>query len=145
MSTAATIPPKPEHLDVHCEEDLLVVRICGPYDEAVARHLEFLYVDLANRYGYRLALLFGRETTTITPEARRLMAEWNAVLRDPFAGAVVGASFTAKTIANMLIRAMELITRRPTDLSFCDTEAEARAWLDKQRPRLETQAQNQRH
>lgn len=131
---AVSIPmTKPEHLEVHCEDDLLVARIRGDYDEDVARYLEAHYVALVDQYGYRLALLDGRETTTITAEARRLMSKWNAARRDPAAGAVVGASFAAKTLARMLTRAFKLLTKMPADLDFFDTEEEARVWLDRQR------------
>ena len=133
MKAASTPITKPEHLEVYCEDDLLVARIRGDYNEAVARYLEALYVELVEKYGYRLALLDGRETTTITPDARRLMSKWNAERRDPAAGAVVGASFAAKTLAGMLTRAFKLLTKMPAELDFFDTEAEARVWLDQQR------------
>jgi hypothetical protein len=129
-------PPKPEHLEAHCEQDVVVARIRGPYDTAVAHYLESIYIDQVNRFGYRLALLYAHETTTITPEARRLMSEWNATRKDPSAGAVIGASFAAKTVANLMSRAVALITRAPAPLNFFDTEAEARYWIDAQRPWL---------
>jgi hypothetical protein len=140
MITAASIPPKPEHLDVHYEEDLIVARIRGAYDEAVAWYLESLFVDQENRQGYRFFLYQAREATTITHEARRLLAQWSIARRAPTAGAVAGASFATRTVAQMLIRAADLLANRPTDRRFFDTEAEARAWLDKQRPRLTTEA-----
>jgi len=132
-----SLPRKPEHLEAHCEGDVVVARIRGPYDADVARYLENLYVDQVKRFGYRLALLHARETTTITPEARRLMSEWNTARQDRAAGAVVGASFAAKTVAGMLTRAIALITRKPTPLRFFDTEVEAREWIELQRAWLD--------
>lgn len=137
MTGMTNLPPKPGHLDAHCEGDVVVARIRGPYDADVARYLESLYVAQATQYGYRLALLHARETTTITPEARRLMSEWNATQRDLAAGAVIGASFAVKTIAGMLTRAIALMTRAPVPLNFFDTEVEARKWLDVQRIRFD--------
>jgi hypothetical protein len=137
MMGMTNLPPKPGHLEAHCEGDVVVARIRGPYDTDVARYLESLYVAQATQYGYRLALFHARETTTITPEARRLMSEWNAARRDLAAGAVVGASFAAKTIAGMLTRAIALLTRAPAQLNFFDTEMEARSWLDVQRIRFD--------
>ena len=138
MSPATITVPKPEHLDVHCEDDLVVVRIRGAYDESVVRYLECLYAQQADLYGYRLALVNGRETTTITPEARRLMSQSDTTRRDRMACAVMGASYAAKTVAKMLIRALKLLTTLPAplELEFFDTEAEARVWLDTQRPWL---------
>lgn len=136
MTPTTLISTKPSNVEAHCEGDLLVVRIRGSYDASVARHLESIYVELADRYGYRLALLHAHEITTITPEARQLIAHWNAVRQDPAAGAVVGASFTGQALARLLVRAIELITRKPSDIGFFNDEASARVWLDKQRIRL---------
>jgi hypothetical protein len=138
MSPATITVPKPEHLDVHCEGDLVVARIRGPYDESVARYLECVHSQQGDLYGYRLALVNGRETTTITPEARQLMSKLNPTRRDRMACAVVGASFATKTVAKLLVRGLMLLTRLPVPLAidFFDTEAEARAWLDEQRPWL---------
>ncbi|MCK6591449.1 MAG: hypothetical protein HUU21_33075 [Polyangiaceae bacterium] len=102
----------------------------------MAQYLEPFYVEHADRYGYRLALVHAREVTTITPEARQLLARWSAARQDPTAGAVVGASFTGQTLARLLVRSVELITRRPSEMGFFDDEASARVWLDKQRIRL---------
>lgn len=140
MSTAAKTPPKPENVDVHCEDDLLIARIRGPYDEAVAWYLESRLIEQAHRYGYSLVIFHAHEVTTITREARRLMIESTSTRQDPGAGGILGASFTIKTLAQMLVRAADLLTKNPAALRFFDTEAEARAWLDKQRPRLVAEA-----
>lgn len=132
--------PKPAHLDVYCDGDVLVSTIRGPYDAEVAWYLEALYVQLADRYGYRLALIHARETTTVTPEARRLLAQWNNARKDPAAGAIVGASFAARTAANLVTRAVELITKTPSPIGFFDSEAGARVWLDAQREVLQKAA-----
>jgi hypothetical protein len=133
MTGSLHFPRKPEHLDAHCDGDIVIARIRGPYDADVARYLESPYIAQVERFGYRLALLYAGETTTITPEARRLMSEWDALNQNPAAGAVVGASFAAKTVAGMLARAVSIITRKPVALVFFDTEFEARKWLDRQR------------
>jgi hypothetical protein len=136
MQAATANTPKPDNLDAHIEDDLLVARIRGAYDESVARHLEWLFIELADQYGYSLALLNASQTTTITPQARRLMAQWDASRKEPGAGAVVGASFTTKTVAKMLIRAAKLLSTSTAHFDFFDTEAEARAWLNQQRAKL---------
>jgi|GEM_PF-4199449 len=126
----------PKHLDMHCEDDLFIAHVRGPYDAAVAWSMERTYRAQVEKYGYRLVLIHAEKTTTITPEARRLMAEWNAARMDPAAGAVVGASFTTKTVARLLTRAVEMITGKPIYIRFFDSEPDARAWLDGQRVRL---------
>ena len=139
MSYSASLPPQREHFDVHCEEDLLVARIRGPYDEAVAQHIEFHCTNLVNRYGYRLVLFHAREATTITPGTRQRIVAWNRGRREPFAVAIVGASFTAKTLATLMYRARQLLTKAIPVHCFFDSEAEARAWLDKERSRFQAQ------
>lgn len=72
----------------------------------------------------------------LTPEARRVAAakeheEVRAVLRG---SAVVGASFTTRVMASLLLRAVRALrpdTGRP--VAFVETEAEARAFLDPHR------------
>lgn len=129
-------PMKPGNLDAHCEGDLVVARITGTYDADVARYLESLFVEQARRFGYRLGLFHARDTTMITPEARRLMSEWDAASRAPAAGAVIGASFTAKTLVGLLGRAVLLINSKAPQMNFFDTERDARMWLDAQRIRF---------
>lgn len=131
------LPPKPGHLDAHCEGDVVVARIRGPYDADVARYLEKLFAEQGRQFGYRLALFFARETTTITPDARRLMSEWETSRREPAVGAIVGANFRARTLVGLLSRAVVIINAQAPQMNFFDTEAQARAWLDVQRIRFD--------
>lgn len=56
----------------------------------------------------------------------------------PFAStAVYGASFGVRTVFSLLVRAMSLITQKPMALGFFETEAQARAWIETERKRLD--------
>lgn len=69
------------------------------------------------------------------PDARQWITEW----RDRYqltAVACFGASFTVRTFASLLVRAIHLIKKSPGGvMGFFDTEAQARAFLDAQRAR----------
>lgn len=127
------LPPKPKHLDVQVEGDLVVVRTSGTIDESVARYIGALHDELAVSIGYALELQYCHESTTLTHEARHSYFKWNRKRQFPGAVAVVGASFATKTMAMLLTRAVKLAVVAHTEMKFFDTEAEARAWLDEQR------------
>jgi len=74
---------------------------------------------------------------TAIPLATRRVANAN-VASVPFAAtAVYGASFGIRTVFSLLVRAMSLVTSKPMTLGFFATEAEARAWIDVERARID--------
>jgi hypothetical protein len=73
---------------------------------------------------------------TISPEARRFLLENRRRTKVPGAVAVVGASFTVRTLAHMVIRALQALTKSYLGMHFFTDEAAARAWIDAQRKRL---------
>ncbi|MDI1481837.1 STAS/SEC14 domain-containing protein [Polyangium sp. y55x31] len=129
-------PDKPTTVEVHEEGDLLVVSLRGEYDLQVERYMQFLRGDLEKRHGYRLILIHVGQAGTITTEARREMVTWNRGRKAPGAVAILGASFTARTLANMVLTAGRLLTKRHVDFGFFESEGEARAWLAERRKDL---------
>ncbi|ADO69748.1 STAS/SEC14 domain-containing protein [Stigmatella aurantiaca] len=73
-----------------------------------------------------------RLSTGFSPQARRSMGE-NPHPVQYKAMAFFGASFTMRTIFNMLGRAQLLMGRKTASTAFTDTEQEAREWLAQQR------------
>ncbi|MDI3291444.1 hypothetical protein [Polyangium sp. 15x6] len=133
---AADFPDKPTTIEVHEEGDLLVVWLRGDYDTQVERYMQALRGDLERRHGYRLILIHVEQAGTITTEARRDMVAWNRERRAPGAVAILGASFTARTLAKMVLTAGRLLTKRRVDFDFFESEAEARTWLAERREEL---------
>ena len=133
---AKNLPDKPEGLEIHWEDDLLVARLHADYDLAAELYLQAARVALEERYGYRLVIVDARKGRTITAEARRRMVPWHRSRNAPGAVAVLGGDFTTKTLVKMALSAARVLTKRQIRFAFCDTEEEARAWIEKQRKEL---------
>ena len=125
--------PKPEHLDVQIEDDLVVIRIDGVIDESIAFYLGDVHDELAQQFGYALVLQHCSSTTTVTTEGRHRYFEWNKRRKYPGCVAMVGASFATKTMVMLLSRAVKLLVTVRGEIEFFDSEELARAWLDEQR------------
>lgn len=73
--------------------------------------------------------------TKASPETRRIAGQWAGVGR--IAGtAIIGATALTRTLVVLVSRASIFLSRTPKigDTYFCDTEAEARRWLNTCRP-----------
>jgi hypothetical protein len=131
--SVTTTPRKPEHFDVVCEEDLVVVRTRGAIDESMAKYLGTIHDKLALQCGYALQLQICHPSTTLTVEARHSFFQWNRKRKYPGVVAVVGASFATKTVVMLLGRAVKLLVDVRSDIEYFDSEAQARSWLNEQR------------
>ncbi len=132
-------PPKPEGLTITFEDDLVVVRLRGDYDLAVEQYIATIRAEIAARGGYRLSLMDVTEAGTVTREARHALVNYRDQWNTPGSLALVGASFTVRTLATMMLSAARMLTRRPIHFRFFATEEEGRAWLAKERERVKMQ------
>jgi hypothetical protein len=72
----------------------------------------------------------------ISPQARRYAAEWMQSHR--FDGAAVyGANLPTRALVTLLLRAFNILRPVPFESIFCATEQEGRAWIYKQRQKLQ--------
>jgi len=130
-------PPKPDDVEVIVEEDLLVARVRRDYDLEVERYFQTICSSMTSRFGYRLLLLDMTHAGPLKAEAREEMARWSRSTTRRGAVAIMGASFTIRTLAKMVIAAIRNLTTREVHLDFFHEEVEARAWLAAQRPHLQ--------
>jgi hypothetical protein len=70
------------------------------------------------------------------PDARKLVAR-TPLRRQNKGAAIFGASFHQRAIVTLVFKAMELLQRDAPPLAFFPSEAEARAWIDARRRKLE--------
>ncbi|MDI1478858.1 STAS/SEC14 domain-containing protein [Polyangium sp. y55x31] len=122
------------HLHRFEPPDLYIVRIRGNVlGEDMLAQVEALQAlaELTGRGVFWVADV--SEMGSLTPQARRVAAA------DEFAGlraihrgsAVIGASFTTRVMATLLIRAVRVLEpHRSRPVAFVETEAEARAFLE---------------
>ena len=116
--------------------DIGIIMVQGVLE---AEHLSMMQprsVAMYRRHGYVLTVIDARNATAMTPEARRVGAELNRKTPMVSASAIYGASLLTRTLATLLWRAVALLPPGHAELTFCKTEAEARAWLDLRRPKL---------
>ena len=81
-------------------------------------------------------LFDGRKTQSITPGARKVLAEqksseWHTRVRVAF-----GFSFAMSVVANMILRAQKLLSRKEMHVHFFEREEEARAFFLAERERV---------
>jgi hypothetical protein len=129
-------PQKPDYLDIQFDGDVCLATLRGNYDLATEAYLRFVREELDARHGYRLTILYVHDAGTVTHEARQALVAWNKNQQAPGALALVGASFTVRTLANMVLAAIRLLTRMRTQYAFFSSDADARTWIDKERVRL---------
>ena len=127
----------PPQLELFYEHDLVIARIRGPLDEPVARCLQNAHDELAKRFGYALQLHDARQETELTADGRRSFFLWNRERAYPGVVAILGAHFALRAMAMLLMRAVKMLVPATSELAFFDTEADARAWLARQRIALE--------
>ncbi|HVK68960.1 MAG TPA: STAS/SEC14 domain-containing protein [Polyangium sp.] len=125
------------HLHRFESPDLYIVRIRGNVlGDDMRTQIEALRA-LAGRTGGGIFWIADVSAMgTITPQARRAAAaDEFADVRELLRGsAVVGASFTARVVATLLVRAVRSLNpRRIRPVAFVETEAEARAFLNEYR------------
>ncbi len=114
------------------EPDLFVARFHGDLD--AAQMLDLLQALREHFVGlkYFLILIDHTHIGAISPEARRAVRE-KTKGELPFAMALIGASFTTRVIADLVIRTLNLVRREPVHYRVFKDEASARAWLREMR------------
>ena len=135
-----TLFHKPPQIHIVPEDDVLLVRLEGDYTVDVAVYSRTFATRMGQKYGYRLQLIDVTKAGTITPEARRDLLQDRRKVRVPGAVAVVGASFAVRTLAQMVTRALQTLTKTYLGVGFFEDEKGARVWLCAQRNRLRTEA-----
>lgn len=131
-----SIPPKASEIYITLEGDLLCLRLNGDYTLDIAQRVQEHIQRMSDEFGYRLSLIDVTRAGTITPEARRFLLKNRQRSKAPGAVAVVGAGFAVQTLAQMVMRALKVLTRSYLGVGFFAHESEARVWMDEQRQRI---------
>lgn len=121
------------------EDDILCLCAGGPMTAAIADWISASATDILSRHAHYYILGDLRAAGPISPELRRRLAEFGAGC-PPRAIAFFHVSLMIQGINALLFGALNLLSRRKQPLRHCATEAEARAWLETQRPARTTDA-----
>lgn len=112
--------------------DLLIFVADGPILEAdVEATIAVAEVSIQAHARYDL-LIDVRKLTRVDPSARRRAATASV---NQYLGniAIFGASLVIRALLTLVIRGMVMMGRSQVMVHFCESEGEARAWLDAQR------------
>jgi S-adenosylmethionine:diacylglycerol 3-amino-3-carboxypropyl transferase len=105
-------------------------------DDAVVLHDRLGAMN--DEHGRAFLLCDLTHASSVHPDARRYMSEWNKTHTGATGVAVFGASFAMRVIGTLLINAIHLVGRNKIEIVFFRDEAEARQWLDDRRARPRT-------
>ncbi|HRI63506.1 MAG TPA: hypothetical protein PK156_04695 [Polyangium sp.] len=136
-------PPRPSHVTFE-PPDLAIWHLIGHVEESDIVRIYDAQLAFAKDKPYLLTLIDVSRFESITPAGRRAAAQGptpgHKVM--PVRGSVViGASFHIQVLGLLVAKAAKMIHRQDDmDLQFCDTEAQARSWLEKKRREIATKS-----
>lgn len=111
--------------------DTLIVRWFGTPEMQDLREIHDLFERLLAEHGRVFLINHMHRSGLPTGEARKWLANW--FIGNRFAGIVnIGASTSIRVIQSLLMRGVALLHHKPKGLvtvAYCDTEAEALAWI----------------
>lgn len=109
--------------------DLVEMRQSGMLSLAEAMEYFRQVEAVSAEYGYSLSLFEQNQATGIEASARSFIGQRAKALRSLSALAVVGASLPLRTLAQLILRAINMIRTPPLAIGFFGTELEARTYL----------------
>jgi hypothetical protein len=120
--------------EIRLEGELLYLIQHGDYTlsdaQAVGREIEVLLQHRGRAY----VIVDQTDAGKTPPEARRALVEWNQ--KHHISGAVIfGSSGAARAMATLVLSALRIIQRGAAPIWFVDSEADARAFIEKLRAR----------
>jgi hypothetical protein len=120
---------------VEIDGDLVRTEVRADATIETARSYLDLVEEVLNREGRCFQLVINDANWGMSSDARRYTFEWSQ--RQVTSGSViVGGGLALRTLMTMLMRALALFSTRAAPIVFFATEAEGRAWIDKQRQLL---------
>lgn len=118
------------------EGDLAITVIDGNMSAEEVVAMQQVSKPISDQCGYVLSLVDASRAGTVTPEARRVSADYQRKNPVPGAVGVFGTGVMLRAINALYSRAISLLTTTPREMALFKTEAEARLWLESQRLRL---------
>jgi hypothetical protein len=110
------------------------VHLIAEGDVTLAQMKELLpiYESIIEKHGRLLVLMNLTHIGEVGFETRKCAMDWSKKHGPSVITAVYGASFVTRNVVNFVNRALRAISKDAAPLRYCETEAEARAWLHSQ-------------
>lgn len=125
-------------IQVRIDSDLVRVRNIGVFTLRDMTELLALYVRMHREHAAYFVIFDCSKSEGIDQKARKSLTQANPEAMTATATVIVGASFPLRTVTNMIVRALRAFGRPPLAISFLDTDAQARAYIDQERQRART-------
>jgi hypothetical protein len=117
------------------EGETSVLVLWGDIQEPEMRELIVKLREHWRRHPYTLSICDLSRFDSVSPAARKLFADASHDMNTR-GSALYGASFQTRIIATLVMKAASLLSKRDNPMLFCETEAEAREWLNQKRKDL---------
>jgi len=122
----------------HFEEpDILSMKLVGEVGPEEVREINRMHLEFGRNRDHMFYLIDLSELDNLSSQVRKEASE--TVRSLPLRGTVIfGAPLRAKVLAKLLMTAVNMFKggKNANPVEFTDTEAEARAWLDRRRREL---------
>lgn len=137
-SAALAVPPQIASHRLRLQGDILRIDVVGNIDAVTIPQILAVYQSCIDRFGYLLLVMDVHQSTGMDVAARRTAVEWGKSYAAVQSVAVVGAPLPLRIFLGLMNRATHLLSQgHAPHLTFCDSEAAARAWLETQRPLMQ--------
>jgi hypothetical protein len=135
---------KPGGYTLTFEADLCRMSFWGHINEQHAREMMQKQSAYAKDKPYLLSICDLKNFDSVSPEARKVFSE-TADSFDGRGSAFYGASFQARVVATLVMKAASLFAKKENPFQFYSTEAEAMNWINERRKVLLAELQGGRH
>jgi hypothetical protein len=126
---------QPNGFSLQFEGETSILVLWGNIQEPEMRDLIAKLREHWRRHPYTLSLCDLSRFDTVSPAARKLFADASHEMNTR-GSALYGASFQTRIIATLVMKAASLLSKRDNPMLFCETEAEAREWLNQKQKDL---------
>ena len=122
------------------DADILFLEIHGVFSLEDAVQMFELSDSIRLKFGYVLTVFDASDVAGMSPAARRLVGQRTREENMRGAAAIIGASFTVRTLVQLLRNAIRLFGGDHSPIVFCATADEALKWIAEQRPVMQRAA-----
>lgn len=123
------------------DPDILYLKLVGDVSNIEVKEINQVHVEISQTNRQLFYLIDLSQLDNLSPQVRKEASETVKTL--PLRGtAIYGAPLKAKVLAKLMLTAANMFRggKNLNPVEFTDTEAEARAWIDKRRKQVQTAA-----
>lgn len=128
---------------VRVDGDVVFMRSIGMTRVDDLDALAAIYDRVLREHRSLFVIYDSRKGGGVDRPARKVLMERSSMDPRPLAAAAFGAKFSSRILISMIDRALVAFGKKPSGVAMFDTEEQARAYIDKERMRLQNQRKSQ--